>query len=943
MLQFVIRKLIHKRWMALCLLIGNILLISIACCNPMYTEAVLQRMLMSNMRNYITENNRYPGTITTTGSVSVRSENEEELSAFYSLDSLCHELPEMMGVDSLEEITHLYIDSVRVTPDVPRQENDVKSITLGFISDMAAHSQIVAGRAAQPGLNENGCYEVVISQSAMAELDVLLDECFTAKTHTDAQGEPIRLQIVGIFKNSQSNDIYWVRTPNSYRRECFMPEETFRALFFEGDRPRYSTTGYWYTLLDYEQMRGENIAKMYAVRQNVSTGSVFNASNFRYYDNFGQIFEDYLVKAEKVNVTLLVLQAPIFVLLAAFIFMVSRQMLEMEQSEISILKSRGAGRGQIIGVYLLQSALLALIALALGIPLGIWLCQVLGSANAFLEFVSRRALDVQFDIAAFAYALAAALFSIATMVLPVLRFSNVSIVNQKQRKHRRSETPLWQKIGLDFILLGVALYGLYSFNGQKELLAQRVADGASLDPLLFSCSSLFILGAGLVAVRIVPYFVQLVFLIGKRFWSPAMYASFLRVIRTRKSQGFIMVFLVMTIAMGMFNAQAARTINGNEEDRIRYLAGADITLQEEWKDNSAQLGEGASSDALMYEEPDFGRYTTLEGVESATRVLVDESGVVSAGGKSLRDVMIMGINTKEFGETIEFKSGLLPLHINEYLNAISQNTSAVLVSQNFADNFGVKLGDVITYKSDMGGSIRGIVYGFVEYWPTYNAIESSTTSDGRPTSVNHYLVVAHLSQIQAAWGVTPYQVWIKTQDGAGTSFFHEFLSEKNISTYALTDAAEQLVSLKNDPIFQGTNGILTVGFIVVLLLCTVGFLIYWILSIQSRSLQFGIFRAMGMSLREIISMLLNEQLFISGTAIATGALVGHLSSMLYIPLIQISYAPADEVIPLSVVRNGADTVRLFGVVGAVMLVCLFILGVLISRIKIAQALKLGED
>ena len=32
-----------------------------------------------------------------------------------------------------------------------------------------------------------------------------------------------------------------------------------------------------------------------------------------------------------------------------------------------------------------------------------------------------------------------------------------------------------------------------------------------------------------------------------------------------------------------------------------------------------------------------------------------------------------------------------------------------------------------------------------------------------------------------------------------------------------------------------------------------------------------------------------------------------------------------------------------GVVGAVMLICLVILGILISRIKIAQALKLGED
>ncbi|MDO4739740.1 MAG: FtsX-like permease family protein [Eubacteriales bacterium] len=939
MLQFVLRKLLHKRWMALCLLIGNILLVSISSCNPMYTEAVLQRMLMSNMNDYISETNRYPGTITLTGTANKRNDEVANLDKFLATRDLAADLPEMMGVEAVEEITHYYVDAVRLVPDVPRRENDMKATALGFLTDMPEHIELIAGRCFAPGINENGCYELIISQSAMADLDLLLGERFTAYAHTGPQGEPLRFEIVGVYTFSSAEDVYWVRTPTSYRNECFLSEEDFRYLFGDMDALRYSLTGYWYSILDYEQMRGENVAAMNETR--LAVREQFDITGYRYYDNFGEIFEDYLVKAEKVNVTLLVLQVPIFVLLASFIFMVSRQMLEMEQSEISILKSRGAGKGQIIGVYLLQSTLLALVGFGVGIPTGMWLCQVLGSANAFLEFVSRRALDVQLDAQALLMGALAALFSVATMVLPVLRFSNVSIVNQKQQKHRRSDAPMWQKLYLDFILLGVALYGLYSFNGQKDILAQRVADGASLDPLLFLCSSLFILGAGLVAVRVVPMLVWLIFSAFKGAWSPAMYASFLRVLRTKKSQGFIMVFLVMTIALGMFNAQAARTINGNEEDRIRYLSGADIVLREEWEDNSEQAGD--SSTGVMYEEPDFDRYTTLEGVASATKVLYNDSGIISAGsgGQTLKGVHIMGIHTKEFGETIRFKDGLLPHHINEYLNAISQNTNAVLVSKNFADNLGYKLGDVINYKCELGNTVRGVIYGFVEYWPTYNAVTTQIGTDGRSSEVNQYLIVAHLSTLQAKWGVTPYEVWIRAEDG--TRFFHDFVQEQEISYYSLRDTSQQLVELKNDPIFQGTNGIFTVGFIVVLLLCTVGFLIYWILSIQSRSLQFGIFRAMGMSLREIISMLLNEQVFISGMSIATGALVGQLASRLFIPLIQISYAPADEVIPLSVISDSADTLRLFGVVGVVMLLCLLILGVLISRIKIAQALKLGED
>ena len=100
---------------------------------------------------------------------------------------------------------------------------------------------------------------------------------------------------------------------------------------------------------------------------------------------------------------------------------------------------------------------------------------------------------------------------------------------------------------------------------------------------------------------------------------------------------------------------------------------------------------------------------------------------------------------------------------------------------------------------------------------------------------------------------------------------------------------------------------------------------------------------MGMSMREIITMLIIEHVFISGTALATGALVGHLTSKLYMPLIQIAYAAYDNSLPLKVISEQSDMVRLTVIVGVMIVICMVILGWLISKMKIAQALKLGED
>ena len=59
MLRFVLRKMRAKKWMMLCLLIGNVLLVAINCVNPMYTRAVLQKTLLSDMKAILTEKNVY--------------------------------------------------------------------------------------------------------------------------------------------------------------------------------------------------------------------------------------------------------------------------------------------------------------------------------------------------------------------------------------------------------------------------------------------------------------------------------------------------------------------------------------------------------------------------------------------------------------------------------------------------------------------------------------------------------------------------------------------------------------------------------------------------------------------------------------------------------------------------------------------------------------------
>lgn len=923
----------NKKWMMLALLVGNILLVSITCANAMYGKAVLQRTLRQNLAAYLEENNVYPGLISVrTGSTVSR--NHLTLEAAQTVRAM----EETFELPALEAVEHYFVGPVKAASELERSDGMSATITLGAMNDLEGHVEIVAGRFYADEPAEDGAVDVIVSERGMMDMNLVMGERIRLPKVPGRDGEPLEVRVCGVFRNKTESDLYWVRSPNEYRSECLMAPGLFESLFM-GESSRTALNGQFYLLLDYEAMRGDQAERL------LNTARAYQrhfegVDGQHYRDCFSEIMAAFLLTGKKVTVTLWVLQTPIYALLAAFIFMVSRRLLDMEQDEIAVLKSRGAARGQILQAYLLQSVLAALAGVVVGVPLGAYLVQVLGSANAFLEFVRRSALPVEIDRHVLLFAGTAALFAVAAMVLPVFRHSDTTIVDHKRKKQRGDRPPLWQRLFLDFAVLAVSLYGLYSYEGQKEALAQRVAEGASLDPLLFISSSMFMIGAGLVTLRVLPLLTRLIFVLFRRHWGPAPYAAFLQVIRTRHSQNFIMIFLILTIALGVFNAQAARTINSGEEDNIRYAIGADVVLQEKWNDNSGQRQMDPSLQ-LVYQEPDFYRYQKLEGAAHVARVMQTRDASMAVGEGVLRNIQVMGIHTQSFGETAWFKDGLLSHHINEYLNAMASNARAVLLSRNFQTQYGLRLGDAIAYQSARGEAARGIVYGFVDYWPAYAPYHYARGADGLYRQTDNYLIVANLSQLQDAWGVTPYQIWI---DAAGsTRFIYDYAAENNLEFLSFRDAAAEVVRLKNDPVFQGTNGILTVEFIVALLLCAAGFLIYWVLSIKSRALQFGIYRAMGMSMGEIAAMLLIEQVFISAAAIVTGFFVGRLTSALFIPLIQLAYAAYENALPTAVVADPTDTARLLAIVGLMIGACMALLGGLISRMKIAQALKLGED
>ena len=930
MLALILRKIISKKWMIICLLIGNVLLIATSSSCALYENAVLQKMLTGKLASYMEENNVYPGLTLMKAAVN-ETATRRDMENYRTLTEKAENFDQGLGVKEAFFIARHYKTVTMVSDVLDAEGNEQKPHgVLACYSGIEDHLKITSGRLYEPGVKEGNVIEVIVPKKTFVYMSLMIGQTMKLNSVKDENEENYYVKVVGVFEPEDNADIYWYSSPSNWMQSLIMDEATFKELFVDIDverKPEFFVD--WASVIDYHDFKGAKVQEMVDFLEPfVKEYTLLTSSPITIH--FQEIFKTYLTEAAKLRITLLVLEVPIFLLLIVFIFMVSGQMLDMEQKEISIFKSRGASKGQILKVYLEQSLVLAAAGLLLGIPLGFLICQVIGSANAFLEFVGRSALPVSFTLKTALFALGAAVLSILTMVIPAFKYSDVTIVAHKQKKASRRKSPLWQKLFLDVILLGLSIYIVYTFRQNADYLATTISGGSALGPMMYLGSSIFILGAGLLVLRLFPLLVKLIFLLGRRFWSPGLYASFLRIIRERSGQGFLMVFLILTMSLGIFNAQAARTINANGEDRIRYEYGADLVVREVWENTASEYSEGE------YIEPRYERYLELDGIEHITRVLQDTVSV-SLDGQSVRGAKMMAINTKEFGEVAWMRDGLLNPHWYNYLNAISQDAEGVLLSSNFKTHYGVEVGDVILYHSTHGNA-RGIVYGFVDYWPTYHPTYYASNLDSMEPN---YLVISSFDQIQSQWTVFPYEIWMDVKDS--TRFFYDWAEENDVRFHTFNDTTAELIKWKNDPVTQGTNGVLTVGFIVVLVLCAVGFLIFWILSIRSRELQFGIFRAMGMSMREILGMLGNEQIFISGVSLVMGAVIGKIASYLFVPMVQMAYSSSDTVIPLIIADAARDTYELYGVIAVMVIICMVVLSVLISRIRISQALKLGED
>ena len=938
------KRLWNLRLLMLALLLGLIAAVGIMSSVPMYADATQNRLLQGELTEAGTHRPpfafmwRYVGAWN--GNIS--------LDEYAPVDEYLREqAPGIIGLPAQQIVRHISSDKLRLfaSGDTNFDENaPLLWANAGFITDLADHIRLAEG--AFP-TDDGPSIQALVTQATAERLGLQVGETYTLFGQ-GRDGAQIPLTVSGIWTPADPADPFWFYSPDSFNETVLTTETTFQDQIAPLlDKP--VSTAVWYLVLDGRTVRPAKVSRLL---NDISTAesrvtALLNNTNLEI--SPVAALQNYGSSADVLTLTLTVFSLPVVGLTLYFINLIAGMTVRRSRSEIAILRSRGTTRRQILLIYLLEGLLLGALGLVAGLLGGSWIAQMMGRTRTFLDtavFADRTLDDLVTTISpnALIYAGLAILLTLLALLIPAYRSSRHTIVTLRTRQARDLQKPVWQRYFIDVLLLIPPLYGWYQLNQQGTLTTLGQGNDPFANPLLFLVPVLFSFSLGLFAIRFFPWVMGTLSWATRRLPSTTLLITMRQLARSAGQYTGSLLLLTLTLSLATFTASMAVTLDDHLFDQAYYKIGADLNLTElgentEEPERPSQPGQTPQPQSNQddNDEPKWlflpvNEHLAVEGVKYAARV--GEYKAISTIGGRQRQGRILGIDRIDFAKVAFFRRDFASNEsLGGVLNRLAVSRDYLLVSRDFMTQNALNVGDPLRLVVETTGEftdVEFIIAAPLDYFPTMYP------QDGP-------FFVAQLDYLhESMGGQFPYNVWLRVEDGVSDTAVIQGVRDLGLLVVSANSAQETIDAEQERPERQGLFGLLSVGFGAAAILTVLGFLVFAIVSFKRRFIELGMLRAIGLSVGQMAVYLAGEQaaLIVTGMGLGTG--LGVWASVLFIPFFQVGNDKTALVPPFVVKIAWEQIGAIYTIFGAMFVVVVAILIILLIRMKVFEAVKLGE-
>ncbi len=895
MIYLTFLRMLKNKFLMCALFFGILISVTAAGIIPIYSSALSERMLITEL-SIAAKQETHPSAydFSLPFSTLVKEDYRQNLQKIESsVDSLFSKALPMEQKSFSQKL---------ISKPIIYERQDVKDVSLNTIQAISYNDlnnfSLLYGT--MPQIRDDGKIEALITKNTEISKDLTLNQAYFCRQENSNEG--VYIIPVGVVLSSVSDNAFIIS--NEDMNAYFLPNGLVKDVSFN-------------LVFDYTGLKIKDIEEVSKANRQINKWLDYLSATKSVPDQ--NLFDSFLDKKSTVETLIVLFEIPLLFLVILYLGFVSSYVIKNDKNEIALLLSRGATRKKIILSYLFQSGSLTVLALIVAMPLSLLAVKFLGSVSSFLEFKSVIGLSVQFLPTSIIYMLLTGIISVIAVLLPCAKLFKLNAVNAKKKNTLK---PFWQRFYLDFILLGISLYGYISFIlRQKGILSLGSVANIPVEPIVFITVFAFTLGCALLFARLFKPLLSILNIFEKRF-SVGVFCALKNSIAQKRGYG-IQIFTIVALVLCIFSANSARSLFSHSLDKFYYLTGADCVID-------LDFGTTAIDDASIQNKVETAKpflFNDFAGVKEETRIITGCSPTAND-----IDITFMGIDTKEFSSVAWCRGDENESHLNAYLNLLGSAPNACIISKTMAEKLSLQKGDALIVKPTISNNkaITFIVYEIVELFPSFNPYIDSP------------LVVANSEYIDYMLPNLDFDVWMSLEDSITSEDISKQI-DASFSVSNITVRQDLLDSVRYEATLQATGGILTFNFIAIFIILFLGFVIFNILSLKNNTLQFATLRAIGMEEKEITFMLVIEHILTGIIPILFAIVLGYVTSIMFVPVLSTAFSLEAQIPNIQIAFNNNDYLKIYTLILLLYAIITVITIPFIKKLQPANAIKLSEE
>ena len=334
--------------------------------------------------------------------------------------------------------------------------------------------------------------EAIIPSEAAQLFQVGVGDTVSAVPHWDDVTPFVTVVISGVFTRNDPDDEMWAlerevinaATGPSFRTVPFyISRKTYLDVLGPAFREMDSTYA-WLLAVDRGRLNALNAHQaLDDIRQ---AHSILNARLTSYVQTTA--LDNALVEYDR---RLFFSKLPMFVVLVLialvilyYVATLSTLVVEERRGEIALLRSRGASSAQILGVFMLEGATIAIPAFLVGPLLAAGIVGLLGYTPAFSDLSGGEWMTTRISSVAYLMSALGGFMAFVSLMIPAIQASRIGVTQHRQQSARPSSRSAFQRYYVDVLLLLVSILLFRQLTEQGSVVASNVFGQIAVNQLL---------------------------------------------------------------------------------------------------------------------------------------------------------------------------------------------------------------------------------------------------------------------------------------------------------------------------------------------------------------------------------------------------------------------------------------------------------------------------